>query len=56
MRPFRCPVCGGTGLVSRPPWLPADQQFEWADASTTAYSCKVCCGTGLVWELKERER
>lgn len=22
MKPHKCPVCDGTGLVSRPPWVP----------------------------------
>ena len=42
-----CPVCLGTGLVSRPPWVPGDWQ-SWSDTSTAPYPCKVCAGKGIL--------
>ena len=47
-RPFCCPVCSGTGLVSRPPDVAGDQK-EWSSSSTAAYPCKACEGKGIVW-------
>lgn len=48
MIPHKCPVCDGTGLVSRPPYVPGDQP-EWSSNETGPYTCKVCKGGGLVW-------
>ena len=46
-----CPKCKGQGVVSRPPWIPADQG-TWS-ASQTSWQCDVCNGakTLLVPEL-----
>ena len=43
----KCPVCSGTGLVSRPPWVAGDQQV-WAGTSFGPYPCKACDGIGMV--------
>ena len=43
----KCPVCAGTGLVSRPPWIAGDQP-TWASSSIGPWPCKVCDGTGLI--------
>jgi len=43
----KCPVCDGTGLVSRPPWLAGDV-MEWAATSIAPYPCKACGGSGLL--------
>ena len=49
MRPFACPVCNGAGTVSRPPWVPGDQQ-TWVGNSTGGYHCNACNGSGLLWK------
>lgn len=46
--PFKCPICDGTGLVSRPPCIPGDIE-SWSTASSGPYPCKACSGTGIVW-------
>ena len=46
--PHKCPVCDGTGLVSRPPGV-AGEQREWTDNQTKPYSCRACDGKGLLW-------
>lgn len=46
--PFKCPVCDGTKLVSRPPGMPGDV-ISWPASSTGPYSCGACSGTGIVW-------
>lgn len=43
----KCPVCDGTGLVSRPPWVAGDQR-EWMSSSTGPWPCKACHGTRMV--------
>ena len=43
----KCPVCDGTGLVSRPPGIAGDQQ-TWVDSQAAPYPCKACGGTGLI--------
>jgi hypothetical protein len=42
----QCPVCTGSGLVSRPPGVPGDQQV-WSGISTS-YTCRVCDGKGII--------
>ncbi len=49
MTPYRCPVCLGTGLVSRPPGIAGDLP-TWESTDTGPYSCRACRGTGIVWE------
>ena len=43
----KCPVCDGTGLVSRPPWIAGDVT-EWVDSSCGPYPCKTCNGVGIL--------
>jgi hypothetical protein len=61
--PYMCPVCMGTGLVSRPPGIPGDVP-TWGASSMDHYRCNACGGTGVVWggsidhawPYEERER
>ena len=46
--PHKCPVCDGTGLVSKPPYVAGDQN-EWVTSSTGPYACHACGGSGIVW-------
>jgi len=43
----KCPVCDGTGLVSRPPHIAGDQ-LTWSDSGAGPYQCRRCGGTGTV--------
>ena len=43
----KCPVCEGTGLVSRPPWVAGDQDC-WVSSSTGPYTCRACNGQGII--------
>lgn len=45
---FKCPVCDGSGLVSRPPGVAGDQT-TWVSTDTGPYACRACGGTGIVW-------
>jgi len=47
-KPHTCPVCSGTGIVSRPPWVAGDIK-EWTDSANNTYPCKVCDGKGVIW-------
>ena len=47
-QPFKCPVCNGTGLVSRPPEIAGDVE-SWTSSTTNTYPCKACAGTGIIW-------
>ena len=47
-RPYCCPVCAGSGLVSRPPGVPGDQT-TWSESERGPYPCKACIGTGILW-------
>lgn len=50
-KPHKCPVCDGTGKVSRPPWQAGDVD-QWLGTSTAPYPCNACNGSGIVWELE----
>lgn len=46
--PYKCPVCDGTKLVSRPPHVAGDQP-QWSDNGSGPYPCGTCNGTGVIW-------
>ena len=48
----KCPVCNGTGLVSRPPWVAGDMP-GWSSTGTGPYPCRTCGGTGTLWAPSE---
>ena len=50
--PYKCPVCDGTGLVSRPPNVAGDQE-TWTSDSTGPFECKACKGSGIVWSQND---
>lgn len=54
MIPHTCPVCGGQGTVSKPPWIAGDQN-EWVSGTLEPYSCKACAGAGIVWEKEKKD-
>ena len=43
----KCPVCDGTGLVSKPPWVAGDQT-QWTTSSAGPWPCKRCNGIGTL--------
>lgn len=43
----KCPVCDGSGLVSRPPWVAADQSY-FSTPSAGPWPCKRCGGSGTI--------
>lgn len=45
--PAKCPVCDGTGLVSRPPGVAGDQS-TWVSSTLGPYQCQGCGGAGLL--------
>ncbi|MDE2103448.1 MAG: hypothetical protein KGL39_39770 [Patescibacteria group bacterium] len=47
-QPHKCPVCDGTGLVSRPPGIPGDVT-TWPSDGTYPYMCTACDGRGILW-------
>lgn len=46
--PHRCPVCVGSGLVSRPPGVAGDLP-SFASSSFGPWPCGPCGGTGVLW-------
>ena len=48
VKPHACPVCNGTGIVSRPPWVAGDQE-TWESGGATTWLCKACDGKGVLW-------
>ena len=47
MNPHKCPVCDGSGSVSRPPWVAGDQQ-TWVTSGEMSFPCNACYGTGVL--------
>ena len=50
----KCPVCDGTGLVSKPPWVAGDQH-QWSSTSSGPWPCNRCNGVGTFEALQEVE-
>lgn len=48
-QPARCPVCDGTGLVSRPPGTAGDQRGYGGAPTTRTYGCQSCDGHGVLF-------
>ena len=42
-----CPLCGGQGTVSKPPYIDGDV-YMWIDNVCDGYTCKVCGGRGYI--------
>jgi hypothetical protein len=49
----KCPVCDGTGIVSRPPGVAGDVE-SWVGNATT-YECKTCGGKGALWWKEDQK-
>lgn len=43
----KCPVCDGTGLVSRPPGVPGDAK-EFTTTETGPWPCRACQGACVI--------
>lgn len=48
-RPYKCPVCDGTGLVSRPHYVAGDAK-TWTSNNTGPYKCTACHGSGVIFK------
>jgi len=46
--PFKCPVCNGTGRVSRG-FYDAIGVDNWTTSDATPETCRSCGGTGIVY-------
>jgi hypothetical protein len=42
-----CPVCNGTGLLTRPPHVPGDVT-TWLGGGATSYQCPTCLGRRII--------
>ena len=54
MIPYKCPVCDGTGIVSKPPHIAGDVH-EWTSDRCT-YPCQACGGKGIKEEKMNKEK
>jgi hypothetical protein len=45
--PFKCPICGGNGLVPHGFYNQTGGQFSSTD--TTPETCRICNGSGIVY-------
>lgn len=51
MKPYRCPICNGTGIV------PGGFYFSvngYSASTNTTEMCRQCQGSGLVWGIDDR--
>lgn len=47
-KPHKCPVCDGTGLVSKPVGMAGDQT-TWVTDNVEPHQCHACIGSGVLW-------
>lgn len=47
LKPYKCPVCVGTGLVSVPPGVAGDHGFT--STGTGPWECGACKGNQIIW-------
>lgn len=47
LTPFRCPVCGGNGIVAG--GFYGQTSGQWLSAEVYSEECRSCKGTGVVW-------
>ena len=45
-KPYKCPVCSGTGLVSYPPGFCVEY---WSGGTAGPWTCRACNGSGVLW-------
>ena len=50
-KPYRCPVCGGTGLVPNGFYRSLIGKSD--STSTAPETCRSCSGCGIVWSPEE---
>ena len=62
MKTQKCPICNGTGRVSRPSWITGEQvglgsstteATWWSAFDPGPYLCQACKGIGLHWNEKD---
>lgn len=51
MKWYKCPICDGSGLVSRPPGFAGD--CEQRTAPCSVFICNLCGGLGAIKEQEE---
>mgnify|MGYP001595488580 CR=1 FL=1 len=47
-KPYKCPICNGTGLVSRPPYIAGDVSL-WSASNQITWGCPACKGAKIIW-------
>ncbi len=52
---YRCPICGGTGLVPNGFYSQIGNYKHGLSASASPETCRSCKGTGVVWSLDADE-
>lgn len=46
IRPFKCPICNGKGIV--PAGFYTSITYNWISANTSE-KCRTCNGQGIIW-------
>jgi hypothetical protein len=47
LKPYTCPVCGGTGFVQQ--GFYSQTSGTWSTTSISTEKCRSCGGTGVLW-------
>ncbi len=45
-KPYKCPVCDGTGYTLKPP---LSEPNQWTNFGEEPYKCHACEGKGVLW-------
>lgn len=51
MKPYKCPICNGTGIVPGGFYLSVNGYSSTSTA--TAKVCRQCQGSGIVWGIED---
>ena len=50
MKPYKCPICNGTGIVSGGFYLSTN---GYSTSSSTSEVCQQCQGSGIIWGVED---
>ena len=53
MKPYKCPICDGHGIVPGGFYYSTGQ---YSISDCTSEVCRACNGTGIIWGTEEYER
>lgn len=50
MKPYKCPICNGTGIVPGGFYLSVN---GYCSSTQTTEMCRQCLGSGIIWGVED---